>query len=156
MAKIHNPQAIAAPIGTYSHGIETPPNARWLHVAGQVAVRKDGSVPATIEEQAIVAWENVTAILASAGMKMTDIVKVNQYLTDPAYFPGYASARRTLLGDHRPASTLVMISALVKPEFLVEVEVVAAKAAPARQPAKRPKRAGVKKKSKRAAVKRRR
>lgn len=155
MPKIHNPQSIAAPIGTYSHGIETAPNARWLHVAGQVAVRKDGSVPVTIEEQTVVAWESVAAILASAGMKVTDIVKVNQYLTDPAHFPGYAGARRRFLGDHRPASTLVMISALVKPEFLVEVEVVAAKAAPARQPAKRPKRATVKK-TIRAAVKRRR
>jgi len=154
MAKVHNPQSIAAPIGTYSHGIETPPNARWLHVAGQVAVRKDGSVPATIEDQTVVAWENVTAILAAAGMKVTDIVKINQYLTDPAHFPGYAAARKRFLGEHRPASTLVMISALVRPEFMVEVEVVAAKAAPVRQAAKRP--AGGKAKKKRAAPKRRR
>ena len=156
MSKIHNPASIAAPIGTYSHGIETPPNARWLHVAGQVAVRKDGSVPATIEEQTVVAWENIVAILASAGMQVTDIVKINQYLTDPAYFPAYAGARRRLLGEHRPASTLVMISALVKPEFLVEVEVVAASAAPARKPAKRPQRVAAAKQPKRAAVKRRR
>jgi enamine deaminase RidA (YjgF/YER057c/UK114 family) len=155
MKKIHNPQAIAAPIGTYSHGIEVPPNARWLHVAGQVAVRKDGLVPATIAEQTVVAWENVTAILASAGMQVSDIVKVNQYLTEPAHFPGYASARARFLGDHRPASTLVMISALVKPEFLVEVEAVAAKAGTTRKPAKRPQRAGVKTR-KRAAAKRRR
>lgn len=155
MAKIHNPAAIAAPIGTYSHGIEIPPNARWLYVAGQVAVRKDGSVPAMIEEQTVVAWENVLAILAAAGMKVTDIVRINQYLTDAAHFPGYAGGRKRFLGDHRPASTLVMVKALVKPEFLVEVEVVAAKAAPARKPAKRPARAGVKKR-KRAAVKRRR
>ena len=134
MAKIHNPQSIAAPIGTYSHGIEVPPNTRLLYVAGQVAVRKDGSVPATIDGQTAVAWENVIAILAAAGMKVSDIVKVNQYLTDPGNFPGYAAARSRFLGDHRPASTLVMISALVKPEFLVEVEVVGAKSAAARQP----------------------
>jgi len=155
MAKIHNPQSIAAPIGTYSHGIEVPPNTRLLYVAGQVAVRKDGSVPATIEEQTVVAWENVAATLADAGMKVSDIVKVNQYLTDPAHFPGYAAARRRFLGDHRPASTLVMISALVKPEFLVEVEVVAAKSAVARQPVKRSAR-GAAGKRKPAAKKRRR
>ncbi len=39
MLKVHNPLSIAAPIGTYSHGIEVPPGARWLHVAGQIGVR---------------------------------------------------------------------------------------------------------------------
>jgi len=155
MAKIHNPQSIAAPIGTYSHGIEVPPNTRLLYVAGQVAVRRDGTVPATIEEQTVVAWENVTAILAAAGMKVSDIVKVNQYLTDATHFPGYAAARSRFLGDHRPASTLVTISALVRPEFFVEVEVVAAKSAAVRQPVKRPARGGAKPR-KRAATKRRR
>jgi 2-iminobutanoate/2-iminopropanoate deaminase len=155
MMKIHNPRSIAAPIGAYSNGIEIPPNARWLHIAGQVAVRKDGTVPATIAEQTVVAWENVTAILASAGMEVTDIVKVTQYLTDPAHFPGYVGARARFLEDHRPASTVVVISALIKPELFVEVEAVAAKAAPTRKPAKRPQRAGVKTR-KRAAVKRRR
>jgi 2-iminobutanoate/2-iminopropanoate deaminase len=155
MMKIHNPRTIAPPIGTYSNGIEVPPNARWLHIAGQVAVRKDGTVPATIAEQTVVAWDNVTAILASAGMKITDIVKVTQYLTDPAHFSGYVGARARFLGDHRPASTVVMISALVKPEFLVEVEAVAAKAVTALKPAKRARRAGVKTR-KRAAVRRRR
>jgi len=155
MAKVHNPRSIAAPIGTYSHGIEVPPNARWLYVAGQVALRKDGSVPATIEEQTVVAWENVTAILDSAGMKVTDIVRINQYLTDASHFPGYVNARKRFLADHRPASTVVMVDALVRPELLVEVEVVAAKAAPARQPAKRRPPARVKKRQ-RAAGKRRR
>lgn len=155
MAKIHNPPSIAAPIGTYSHGIEVPPNTRLLYVAGQVAVRKDGTVPATIEEQTVVAWENVVAILAAASMKVSDIVKVNQYLTDPTHFPGYAAARSRFLGDHRPASTLVTISALVRPEFLVEVEAVAAKSAAVRQPVKRPARGGAKPR-KRAATKRRR
>ena len=72
MLKMHNPRSVAAPIGTYSHGVEVPPGARWLHVAGQIGVRPDGSVPATIEEQTEVvcrtfsrcwptpAWESAT------------------------------------------------------------------------------------------------
>jgi 2-iminobutanoate/2-iminopropanoate deaminase len=154
MAKIHNPPTIAAPIGTYSHGIEVPPNARWLYVAGQIAIREDGTVPATIEEQTVVAWENVTAILASADMKVTDIVRIDQFLVDPADFPAYVRARERFLGTHRPASTVVVARALVKPELLVEVEVVAAQAA-TRTQMSRPARAGAAKK-KRAAVKRRR
>ncbi|MCZ7566270.1 MAG: RidA family protein [Burkholderiales bacterium] len=131
MTKLHNPSRIAPPIGTYSHGAEVPPNARWLYVAGQIGLAKDGSVPATIEGQTEVAWQNVAAVLAAASMRVADIVKVNQYLTRLDHFPGYAAARARHLGDHRPASTLVVVSALVKPEYLVEVEVVAARAAPA-------------------------
>jgi 2-iminobutanoate/2-iminopropanoate deaminase len=154
MAKVHNPPAIAAPIGTYSHGVEVPPNARWLYVAGQIAVRRDGTVPATIAEQTVVAWENVTAVLAAAGMQVTDIVRIDQFLTDPADFPAYVRARERFLGAHRPASTVVVASALVRPELRVEVEVVAAKAG-TRNPATRPARTRATKK-KRAAAKRRR
>jgi enamine deaminase RidA (YjgF/YER057c/UK114 family) len=150
MARLHNPQTIADPIGTYSHGVEVPPNARWLHIAGQVALRKDGTVPATIEEQTEVAWQNIVAILAAAGMKVTDLVKITQYLVRLDLFPQYAAARANFLAGHRPASTGLIISSLVKPEYLVEVEAIAAKAAPAPKAAK----PAARKRGKRAAVKR--
>jgi enamine deaminase RidA (YjgF/YER057c/UK114 family) len=149
MAKFHNPATIADPIGTYSHGVEVPPNARWLHVAGQVAVRKDGTVPSTIEEQTEVAWQNVVAILDAAGMKVTDLVKITQYLVRLDLFPAYAAARAKFLAGHRPASTGLIISSLVRPEFLVEVEAVAAKTAPAPRAAtaaKRPAKKAAKRK----------
>ncbi|HTO49464.1 MAG TPA: RidA family protein [Burkholderiales bacterium] len=144
MAKFHNPQTIADPIGTYSHGVEVLPNARWLHVAGQVGMRKDGSVPPTIEGQTEAAWENVLAILGAAGMRVTDLVKITQYLTRLDDFPAYAAARAKFLAGHRPASTGLIISSLVRPEFLVEVEAVAAKAPPAAKAAKRPARKAAK------------
>jgi len=140
MARFHNPQTIADPIGSYSNGVEVPPNARWLYVAGQIALRRDGSVPSTIEEQTEVCWQNVVAILESAGMKVTDVVKMTQYLTRLDNFPAYAAARAKFLGGHRPASTGLIISSLIRPEFLVEVEAVAAKAAPAAKAAKAAKR----------------
>jgi enamine deaminase RidA (YjgF/YER057c/UK114 family) len=140
MAKFHNPKTIADPIGSYSNGVEVPPNARWLHVAGQVALRRDGSVPSTIEEQTEVCWRNVLAILESAGMKVTDVVKMTQYLTRLDNFPAYAATRAKFLGGHRPASTGLIISSLIRPEFLVEVEAVAAKAAAAPKAAKAAKR----------------
>jgi enamine deaminase RidA (YjgF/YER057c/UK114 family) len=135
--KTHNPPAIADPIGTYSHGIEVPPNARWLYVAGQIGMRKDGSVPATVEAQSEVAWQNVVAILEAAGMKVTDIVKMTQFLVNLEDFPKYAATRAKFLAGHRPASTGLVIRSLVKPEYLVEVEVVAARAAPAPRAARR-------------------
>jgi len=152
MAKLHNPQTIADPIGTYSHGVEVPPNARWLHVAGQIGLRKDGTLPNSVEEQTEVAWQNIVEILAAAGMKVTDLVKITQYLTRLDHFPRYAATRAKFLADHRPASTGLVISSLVKPEYLVEVEAIAAKAAPAAKAAKaakRPARKAAKRKKRR-------
>jgi enamine deaminase RidA (YjgF/YER057c/UK114 family) len=152
MAKLHNPETIADPIGTYSHGVEVPPNARWLHVAGQVGLRKDGTLPSTVEEQTEVAWQNIVEILGAAGMKVTDLVKITQYLTRLDHFPRYASTRAKFLAGHRPASTGLIISSLVKPEYLVEVEAIAAKAAPApsaAKAAKRPARKAAKRKKRR-------
>ena len=128
MLKIFNPKTTAAPVGSYSHGVEVPPNARWLHIAGQVPVRPDGSVPATIEEQTEVVMQNIMQVLIAAGMGISDVVKVNSYLTKHENFARFAPVRAKYLGDHRPASTLAVISSLAKAEFLVEVEAIAAKA----------------------------
>ena len=138
MLKIHNPKSVAAPIGTYSHGIEAPANARWLHVAGQIGVRPDGSVPAIIEEQTEVVWQNILAVLADAGMGIGDVVKITSFLTRFENFPKFAQVRAKYLGSHRPASTLLVISSLARPEFLVEVEAIAAKASAPTGPARRP------------------
>ena len=138
MLKIHNPKSVAAPIGTYSHGIEAPPDARWLHVAGQIGVRPDGSVPATLEEQTEVVWQNILAVLADAGMGIGDVVKITSFLTRFENFPKFAQVRAKYLGSHRPASTLLVISSLARPEFLVEVEAIAAKASAPAGPARRP------------------
>lgn len=137
--KIHNPPTIADPIGTYSHGVEAPPDARRLYIAGQVGIRKDGSVPPTVEAQTEVAWQNIGTILAAAGMKVTDIVKMTQFLVNLEDFPKYAVTRAKFLAGHRPASTGLVIRSLVRPEYLVEVEAVAARAAPPpKAAAKRP------------------
>ncbi len=154
MPKFHNPSTVADPIGTYSHGVEVPPNARWLHVAGQIGLRKDGTLPVTVEEQTEVAWQNIVAILGAAGMEVTDLVKITQYLTRLDHFPRYAATRAKFLAGHRPASTGLIISSLVRPEYLVEVEAIAAKAAapaakaaaPAAKAAKRPARKAAKRK----------
>ena len=138
MLNMHNPRSIAAPIGTYSHGIEVPPGARWLYVAGQIGVRPDGSVPASIEEQTELVWQNILAVLADAGMGIGDVVKITSFLTRHENFPRFAQVRAKFLGSHRPASTLLVVSSLARPEFLVEVEAVAAKAPAPKNPARRP------------------
>jgi enamine deaminase RidA (YjgF/YER057c/UK114 family) len=125
--KIHNPATVhAAP--TYSHGIEVPPNARWLYVSGQVGAGRDGKPLEGIEAQTRQVFENIKAILASAGMNLADVVKMTSYLIDEEDIDGFRKARLPQLGDHRPASTLVVARRLAQPGWLVEVEVIAAKA----------------------------
>lgn len=122
-----NPATIAGPFGAYAHGVEIPANARQLHVSGQVGVRPDGGVGDTVAEQSKTVWENIRAILAEAGMDMGDIVKMTAYLIDPADLPDYAAARNAALGDARPASTLLFVPVLLKPDWKVEVELIAAR-----------------------------
>jgi 2-iminobutanoate/2-iminopropanoate deaminase len=73
-------------------------------------------------------------------MKVTDLVKITQYLVRLDLFPQYAATRAKFLAGHRPASTGLIISSLIRPEFLVEVEAIAAKAPPAAKASKAAKR----------------
>ncbi len=137
MPRFFNPESTSAPNASYSHGVEIPPNARLVFVAGQIPVRPDGSTPQTIEEQTEVVWTNIKAVLAAAGMGIRDIVKITSFLTRYENFARFAQVRAGFLDGHRPASTSVIISALAKPEFLVEVEAIAAKVAGVAKPARR-------------------
>lgn len=123
----HNPDGIAAPLGAYSHGVEIPANARRLYVSGQVGVASDGTVPESSEEQMELAWVNIEAILASAGMTPADIVKVTTLITRPEDFAVHPKVRKRHLGDNRAAATGYLVSGLANPELLVEIEVVAAR-----------------------------
>ncbi len=124
--RLSNPPSIAPPVGMYSHSVEVPPNARWLYVSGQVGIAPDGKLGRDATEQSQIVWGNIQAILADAGMGITNLVKVTAFLTDPEDLPAYGAVRSAVLGDARPCSTLIYVPALVKPDWKVEVEVVAA------------------------------
>ena len=125
--KIHNPSTVAPGAG-YSHGIELPPNARILYCAGQLGLKPDGSFAADeIRGQAEQAWHNIGAVLRAAGMGYENIVKLTHYLTRREDIAGYREVRARFLGKLAPASTLLVIAALARPEALIEIDVVAAK-----------------------------
>lgn len=126
MNKTYVPTTVAPPAG-YSHGVELGANARVLYTAGQLGVAPDGSIAKDIRGQAEQAWKNIQNILAAAGMEIKDLVKVNHYLTRKEDMAGYREVRAKMLGDHKPASTLLVISALARDDALVEIEAVAAK-----------------------------
>ena len=119
---------VARQIAAYSDAIEVGPNLRWLLTSGTPGLATDGNLPKDISGQAELAWKHVISMLERAGMTVADVVKVTHYLTRAEDIPAYGKVRNRFLGDVRPAATLLVISQLVRPEFLVEVEIVAAKA----------------------------
>lgn len=125
----HTPNSVAAPFGPYSHAVEVPPGSRLVYTAGEVGVQPDGVVPQGIEAQADACWRNLIAILEDAGMGVGDLVKITTYLVSPDDVAAAGAARALFLGDARPASATVIVKALVKPEWLIEIEATAAKSA---------------------------
>jgi 2-iminobutanoate/2-iminopropanoate deaminase len=114
-------------IGKYNDAIETESGLRWLFTSGTPGVADDGKIPAGIEAQSRLAWGYILAMLERAGMTTADLVKVTTSLTNAADIPGYVKVRSEFLGDVRPAFMLLIVAQLIKPEVLVEVEIIAAR-----------------------------
>jgi 2-iminobutanoate/2-iminopropanoate deaminase len=118
---------VARHIGSYSDAVEVPQNARWLFTAGTPGLALDGTLPNDITGQAELAWTHIITMLERAGMTVKDLVKVTHYLLRASDIPAYVKVRSRFLGDARPASMLLVIPELVRPEFLLEIEAYAAK-----------------------------
>jgi len=128
MLTTRNPSTIAPPAAMYSHSVEVPANARWLVTAGQVGTAPDGSVPEGFEAQHDMIWQNTVAILNDAGFGVEDIVRINVFSTDPTGLQHVMAHRKKYLSpDHTPASTWLVISQLANPQWVVEMETIAAK-----------------------------
>ncbi len=125
--KVHNPPKAPQPMGQYSQGIEVAAGARMLFLSGQVGMDARGHTPSDAAGQAKLIWANIAAILDAASMEPKDIVKLNTYVLDENDLPAAAAARREVLGDHAPAATLVVVSRLLQPGLLMEIEVTAAR-----------------------------
>lgn len=98
-----------------------------VFVSGQVALDDSGQLvgPGDCGAQAEQCLRNVGAALAAAGAEWSDVVKVTTFLVNVADYDAYAGARLAMFPDNGPASSTVIIAALVKPEFLIEIEAVA-------------------------------
>ena len=125
--KIHD-IGVAARIGTYSDAVEAAPNQRWLFTSGTPGMDAVGELPDDITAQAELAWGHILTMLDRAEMAVGDLVKITQYLTRAEDIPAYAKVRARMLGDARPASMMMVVAALPRPEFLLEIEAVAARA----------------------------
>lgn len=121
------PTTIAAPLARYAHGILLPAGARIIRTSGQLGLAADGTVPDSVADQAVICFANIRAILAEGGMGVGDICHISAWLTDRADLSAYMAARDAFLdgSDVLPASTLLLVAGFSRPEFKVEVEVMA-------------------------------
>jgi len=130
MAEIR-PADIAAPAANYAHAVLTEGASRWLHTSGVVPIAADGSTPDSLADQATLVWSNIAAMLRDADMSPSDIVSVTTYVVghvvDGEELAPVMAARDAALDGHRAASTLVTVPALARPEWRMEVAIIAAR-----------------------------
>ena len=124
MLKMLNNPALQPPVG-YSHAVAATGIGTLLFISGQVGALPDGSVPASVGEQATVAIANLNAMLAQAGMDGSNIAKLTIYLTDQAYLGEFMMAAGPMLPVPAPAVTLLVVKALGGPDLKVEIEAIA-------------------------------
>ncbi|MBX3551455.1 MAG: RidA family protein [Pseudolabrys sp.] len=118
-----NPPGTPASLA-YSQGVLSE-GSKVLHISGQVGVGPDGKAGNGIAEQCRFAWANLAAALKAGGMEIGDLVKITSFLTKAGDIAAYRETRGAALGSHKPASTLIVVSALADPGWLVEIEGVA-------------------------------
>ena len=122
----HNPtEGVYSTGGDWVHAMEFRGAERMLFVSGTMGLRPDFSAPETLEEQLECLWDNLRAILASAGMSTENIVRLTSYLRDPNYAEANTQARIRALGDRRIPTTAIVAQTL-QPDWLVEIEIIAA------------------------------
>jgi enamine deaminase RidA (YjgF/YER057c/UK114 family) len=117
---------IAPPAANYVHAMVSPAGSRLLHTSGVVPIAADGTVPEAVADQAVLVWANLAAIVAEAGMAMTDVVSVTTYVVAGQPLAEVMAARDAALAGHRAASTLLVVPELARPEWKLEIALVAA------------------------------
>ncbi len=116
------------PLADYSQAWAVT-GAKLIFVSGQVSVDMDGNTVGAgdIALQTRTVLENVKKVLMGAGAEMGDVIKLNMYVTNIAEFKEKSPAvRREYFSHDFPASTLVEIQSLARPEFMIEIEAIAA------------------------------
>ncbi len=121
------PPQIAPPAANYVHAVVSEQASTWLHTSGVVPIAPDGSVPTDLADQAEVVWANIEAMLAEAGMTPSDIVSVTTYVVVGEPLGPVMAVRDRVLDGHRAASTLVTVPALARPEWRMEIAIVASR-----------------------------
>jgi len=130
MAERIVPSQLATPSGPWSAGVKTGPG-EVLYIAGCVALDEHGSIVGAgdVAAQTHRVMQNFAAVVEAAGMSMSDVVKITNFLVDVRDYPKVAEVRQQYLAEPYPASSMVQVTGLLHPGLLVEIEGIAVRAA---------------------------
>lgn len=126
MNELLTPSTIAAPAAAYSLGVCSPAGSRLVHTSGIVGTAADGTIAADVATQAEVIWASIEVILADAGMALRDVISYTTYVVVGQPLAEVMAVRDRAFDGHRPASTLIPVPALARPEWLIEIAAIAA------------------------------
>ncbi len=130
MPERYNPPSIR-PVGDafkgiYTHAVALEAPKRLFFISGQIGVDPQGVTHESFDAQCHEAMASVEALLASVDLSMNDMLRVVYYLTKAENLPALTKIRQARWGaNEAPAVTTLVISALARPEYLVEIEVTA-------------------------------
>ena len=121
-----NPPELTKPTG-YTHIVEVTGPAKTVYISGQIAYDKEGKVVGAgdMKAQAEQVFKNLQTALGAAGAKFSDVVKMNSYITDMSKAQAVRDVRARYFADAVPASTFVEVKGLVRPELMLEIEMIA-------------------------------
>jgi enamine deaminase RidA (YjgF/YER057c/UK114 family) len=122
-----NPPNLAGPVGRYHHLTVIPPGSEILAISGQLGVDLNGNLPLNVEDQLENAFKNIERILESEQLDVAAVFKINMWLTTPIDRDRYVAIWRGFHRDDPPATMFAYVSALIRPEYMVEVEAWAAR-----------------------------
>jgi enamine deaminase RidA (YjgF/YER057c/UK114 family) len=125
LTRISAPDGVA-PAAAYTHVVMG--TGRFVAVSGQLALDEDGKLvgEGDPDAQAHQVFENLRRCLAAAGATFDHVVKLTFFVTDMAHMPAIRAARDAHKhADRLPAASAVQVAALVRPEFLMEIEAYA-------------------------------
>ena len=130
MAKISrtNPDGVHKPFAGYSHVVTAEGAQKLVFCAGQVPADPDGKVlpPDDFEAQTKMVMQNLSRALAAGGAKLSDVTKVTIYICNQHDVPKARGILETYFGGNPPGSTLCVLRGLANPNFLLEIEAIAA------------------------------
>ncbi len=120
-----NPTTLPTPTG-YTHVVEAS-EGRTLYVSGQIAVDKSGAVvgKGDLRAQTQQVFENLKSALAASGATLDHVVKITVFMTDVSELQTFRDVRDSYFTREPPASSLVQVAGLVRPELMIEIEAVA-------------------------------
>lgn len=127
MRKIIAPGNMPKPASAYHHGLLVTSPRQTLYLSGQLGEHPDGTISDEIEAQARQVWVNLKILLAEADMSVADIVKVMSYIVGRENIGPYVERHKQETGEHLPPWTLILVEGLGSPDYLVEVDVTAAR-----------------------------